>query len=156
MRNRLGAIDQHPCAVTVTQLDDSPCVGDCARDRAAVADLVSDDATFDDGLVGPFRLQVTSAARLTSRDGLIVDADGVEFSGQVDSGTEFYVRPPTGTDGVLVTATVPGSADGFGGRVVTGVARDDTDSRLTPVALASPAPVVIDFAVYWAAGHRGF
>ena len=78
-----------------------------ARDRVALADLVSGDATFDDGLVGPFRLQVTSSALLTLRDGAIVDADGVELTGHVESGTEFYVRPPAGTDGVLVTATVP-------------------------------------------------
>ena len=102
----------------------------------------------------PFRLHAASSAKLTLRDGAIVDADGMEFVGLVESGIEFYIRPPSGTDGVLVTATVPGSADGFGGRVVTGVARDDVNSRLTPVALASPAPVVVDFAVYWATRRR--
>ncbi len=120
-----------------------------AHSRVVVADLISDDAIMDDGLVGPFRFQAASSARLSLRDGAIVDADGLEFDGHVEPGTEFYIRPPSGTDGVLVTATVPGSADGVGGRVVTGVARDDVNSRLTPVALASPAPVVVDFAVYW-------
>lgn len=51
-------------------------------------------------------------------------------------------------------AAAAGSADAFGGRVVTGVARDDVNSKLTPVALASPAPVVVDFAVYWAATRQ--
>lgn len=125
-----------------------------AHDRVVLTDLVSGDAMMDDGLVGPFRLHAASSAKLSLRDGAIVDADGMEFAGHVESGTEFYIRPPSGTDGVLVTATVPGSADGFGGRVVTGVARDDVNSRLTPVALASPAPVVVDFAVYWATRRR--
>jgi hypothetical protein len=37
--------------------------------------------------------------------------------------------------------------------VITGVARDDVNSRLTPVALAMPAPLVVDFAVSWEAGR---
>ncbi len=28
------------------------------------------------------------------------------------------------------------------------VARDDANSKLTPVALAAPAPFVVDFAIY--------
>ncbi len=42
--------------------------------------------------------------------------------------------------GVLVTATVPAMSNGIGGRVITGIARDDANSRLTPVARAMPAP----------------
>jgi hypothetical protein len=49
---------------------------------------------------------------------------------------------------VLLTATAPGTSNGFGGRVITGVARDDANSRLTPVALAMSAPLVVDFAIY--------
>jgi hypothetical protein len=45
---------------------------------------------------------------------------------------------------------VPAVSNGVGGRVITGVAPDDVNSRLTPVALAMPAPLNIDFAVYWA------
>jgi hypothetical protein len=44
---------------------------------------------------------------------------------------------------------VPARGDGFGGRVITGVARDDVNSRLTPVALAVPAPLVVDFHLEW-------
>jgi hypothetical protein len=46
---------------------------------------------------------------------------------------------------VTLTASVPAATDGFGGRVITGVAYDD--SRFTPVALAVPAPTVIEFEI---------
>lgn len=120
------------------------------RDRAVATDLVTVGATMDDGLVGPFGLQTTHSASLTAVEATIVDADGIELSGPVQPGTEFYVRPRPCTDGVLVTATVPATSNGFGGRVITGVARDDINSRLTPLALATPAPLIVDFAVYWA------
>lgn len=121
-----------------------------ARERAATADLVADRATVSDGLVGPFRLHAAGSAVLTSREGAIVDADGRAIAAAVQPGTDFFIRPRPGADGVLVTA----SPDGSGGRVVTGVALDEANSRLTPVALAAPAPVVVDFAVYWSAGPR--
>ena len=66
--------------------------------------------------------------------------------GRDDNDTRACPRP--GADGVLLTATVPASSNRTGGRVVTGVARDDVDSRLTPVALAAPSPLVVDFAIY--------
>ena len=50
---------------------------------------------------------------------------------------------------VTVTARMPARGDGFGGRVITGVARDDVNSPLTPVALAVPAPLVVDFHLQW-------
>ena len=34
---------------------------------------------------------------------------------------------------------------------VTGVARDEVNNRLTPVALAVPAPLVVDFHLQWRA-----
>jgi hypothetical protein len=68
-----------------------------------------------------------------------------------EPGGEFYVRPDTGSHSATVTATVPARADGFGGRVITGVARDDVNSRLTPVALALPAPLVVNFHLQWTA-----
>ncbi len=49
---------------------------------------------------------------------------------------------------MLLTATMPATSNGYGGRVITGVARDDSNSRLTPVAQAMPAPLVVDFAIY--------
>jgi hypothetical protein len=35
--------------------------------------------------------------------------------------------------------------------VITGVARDEVNNRLTPVALAVPAPLVVDFHLQWRA-----
>ena len=119
-----------------------------ARENAVPAEILSDDASFVDGLVGPFRLQAIDSAALTAVDAVIVDGDGQKVTGPVQPGTEFYIRPRPGRDGVLVTATVPAVSSGLGGRVITGVARDDSNSRLTPVALAMPAPLVVDFAIY--------
>jgi hypothetical protein len=119
-----------------------------ARETSVAAEILSDGATVVDDLVGPFRLQATHSASLTAVAAAIVDAEGREVTGPVEPGTEFYVRPQSGRDGVLLTATVPATSNGFGGRVITGVARDDSNSRLTPVALAMPAPLVVDFAIY--------
>jgi TQXA domain-containing protein len=115
-----------------------------AREQSPAVRLVSDDATFEDGLVGPLRLEAADGVALAVSQGCLVDADGVELAGAMQSGVEFYVRPRAGVDGVLLTATSNGGA----GRVITGVARDDANSRLTPVALAVPSPLVVDFAIY--------
>jgi hypothetical protein len=88
----------------------------------------------------------------------IVDAVGEELSGPVDPGNEIYLRPHPGARSATVTMIVPGTADGYGGRVLTGVARDEVASRYTPVALAIPAQLVGDFDIDWSAGaalHRG-
>jgi len=45
--------------------------------------------------------------------------------------------------------TVPGTEDGYGGRVLTGVARDEVSSTFTPLALAVPAELVVDFDIEW-------
>lgn len=119
-----------------------------ARENSVAAEILSDGATVVDGLVGPLRLQATHSASLAAVGAAIVDADGRELTGPVQPGTEFYVRPQSGRDGVLLTAIVPATSKGFGGRVITGVAHDDSNSRLTPVALAMPAPLVVDFAIY--------
>jgi TQXA domain-containing protein len=119
-----------------------------ARETSVAAEVLSDGATVVNDLVGPFRLQATHSASLVAVAAAIVDADGRELTGPMESGTEFYVRPQSCRDGVLLTTTVPATSDGFGGRVITGVARDDSNSRLTPVALAMPAPLVVDFAIY--------
>ena len=72
----------------------------------------------------------------------IVDAAGQPITTPVVPGSDIYLRPLSGARRVTVTASVPAAQNGFGGRVITGVAHD---SSLTPVALAVPTPTVIDF-----------
>jgi hypothetical protein len=105
-------------------------------------------ASVDDGLIGPFRLHANDVAGLSVSDGTVVDADGEELRSCAPGG-EFYVRPQSDGNSVIVTA----AAGGAGGRVVTGVARDDVNNRLTPVALAVRAPVTVDFHLRWQPGH---
>jgi TQXA domain-containing protein len=119
-----------------------------ARHRAVAPELSAAHAGVEDGMIGPFRLHANQTAALTVSDGAMLDADGVVLHA-CEPGGEFYVRPNPGAHSATVTATVPARADGFGGRVITGVARDDVDSRLTPVALAVPAPLVVDFHLQW-------
>ena len=78
-----------------------------------------------------------------------MDADGAAIAGPVHPGTAFYLRPRRGSTSATVTMTVPGSVDGYGGRVLAGVARDESTSRFTPLALAVPAELVVDFDVDW-------
>lgn len=118
-----------------------------ARSQAVEVRLVPGRATFEDGLVGPLRLQATHSAVLTASHGSILGADGAR--GVIEPGAEFYVKPHPGASRVTVTASVPGTPEGFGGRVITGVAQGDENSRLTPVALAVPAQVVVDFEIAW-------
>jgi hypothetical protein len=120
-----------------------------ARQRAVAPELSAAHAGVEDDLIGPFRLHANQPAALTVSDGTMLDADGNEVH-ECQPGGEFYVRPSSGIHSTTVTATVPARADGFGGRVITGVARDDANSRLTPVALAVPAPLVVDFHLQWA------
>jgi hypothetical protein len=44
---------------------------------------------------------------------------------------------------------VPGNPDGFGGRVITAVAHDEVADRFTPLALAVPAKLVVEFDIAW-------
>ncbi|MCW2555087.1 MAG: hypothetical protein JWR13_4372 [Mycobacterium sp.] len=121
-----------------------------ARRHAVAPELSAVAATVDGGLVGPLRLHANQSAALVVSEGTLVDADGADVH-TCEPGAEFYVRPTPGAHSVTVTATVPARADGFGGRVITGVARDDAHSRLTPVALAVPAPLAVEFHLQWRA-----
>ncbi|MDT5367898.1 MAG: hypothetical protein QOC62_2329 [Mycobacterium sp.] len=120
-----------------------------ARHQLAAPRLTSAGATTEGGLVGPFRLHATHSAPLTVSNGAIVNAEGVELAGPFDPGTELYLRPRPGSGAVILTAFVPATANSFGGQVITGVARDESNSRLTPVALALPAQLVVDFDIHW-------
>jgi hypothetical protein len=103
-------------------------------------------------MVGPFRLRVTDSAAVTaSGRHAIVDEDGADVVGAIEPGREFYLRSTSGSSAATITATVPGTPHGFGGRVLTGVARDEVAGRLTPVALTVPTRLVIDFDIRWSA-----
>ena len=122
-----------------------------ARNATVTPALWASDAVVDAGMVGPFRLQATDRAVLTVTHGSIVDSAGTELSGPVDPGGQFYLRPQPGTETATVTAHVPAGPDGFGGRVITGVARDATNSGLTPVVLAVPTQLEAEFDISWTA-----
>jgi TQXA domain-containing protein len=119
-----------------------------ARRHTMPPELSAVHASVDDGHLGPFRLHANDFAALSVSDGVVVDADGGEVTGCLP-GAEFYVRPHQGVRELTVTATTGGA----GGHVVTGVARDEVNNNLTPVALAVPAPVVVDFHLSWQPGR---
>ncbi|MGX9671382.1 thioester domain-containing protein [Mycobacterium sp. HM-7] len=114
---------------------------EAARNVTVVPRLIADRAVVGD-VVGPFRFEATDAATLTAVGGTLIDAAGAPITAPVLPGTDIYVRPAPAARRVAVTASVPAAQNGFGGRVITGVAHD---SSLTPVALAVPTPTVIDF-----------
>lgn len=121
-----------------------------ARRRTVVPRLTADRAVVDTaGIAGPFGFHATDAAVLTASAGTIVDADGAPITGPVTPGSDIYLRGQLPGTPMTITASIPAAGDGFGGRVITGVAHDD--ERLTPVALATPAPTVIDFEITLAA-----
>jgi hypothetical protein len=115
-----------------------------ARRQAAPPELSAVHAEVDSAHVGPFRLHADQVVTLAISDGRVVDADGVDMP-TCPPGGEFYVRPHPGSSSATVTVI----AEGPGGRVVTGVARDEVNNRLTPVALAVQAPVAVDFRLAW-------
>ena len=110
--------------------------------------LVSTDAVVESGLVGPFRLQTSDTTALTVAAGhAIIDADGIAVGDPIEPGTEFYLRPAPGSAAAMLTATVWGC----GGRVLTGVARDEVAGQFTPLALTVPAQLLVDFTIEWQA-----
>ncbi|MGB3485705.1 MAG: thioester domain-containing protein [Mycobacterium sp.] len=120
-----------------------------ARAETVVPQLDSSRTEVDNGLIGPFRLDVTHSAALSAPHADLVDHRGRQIEGALTPGQEFYLRPRDGATATVVTVTVPGADDGYGGRVVTGVARDEASQQFTPLALAVAAQLVIDFAVHW-------
>jgi TQXA domain-containing protein len=125
-----------------------------ARRHAVSPELDAAAATADGDLVGPLRLRAADTAALTvSGRNAVVGSDGAEITGLIQPGAEFYLRRAPGSSAATLTATVPGTSGGFGGRVLTGVARDA--GRLTPVALAVPTRTVVDFDIRWDARAVG-
>jgi hypothetical protein len=66
----------------------------------------------------------------------------------IQPGTDFYLRRPPGSSAATLTATTP---DNLTGRVLTGVAMEAAAQRLTPVALAIPTDLAIEFDISWEA-----
>ncbi|MUL45738.1 TQXA domain-containing protein [Mycobacterium sp. CBMA293] len=112
-----------------------------ARRLTVVPRLITDRAVTA-AVIGPLRFEATDAATLTAVGGTLIDAAGEPITAPVVPGTDIYLRPAPQARRVTITASVPAAQNGFGGRVITGVAHD---SSLTPVALAVPTPTVIDF-----------
>ena len=113
-----------------------------ARRLTVVPRLITDRAVVG-SVIGPLRFVATDAATLTATGGALIDAAGDPIAAPVLPGTEVYLRPAPHSRRATITASVPAAQNGFGGRVITGVAHDDVS--LTPVALAVPTPTVIDF-----------
>ena len=110
--------------------------------------LVDKHATAESELVGPFQVRIT--LMLSATDGHeLVDADGFPIGGTVEPGTDFYLRRAPGTSATTLTVTIPGDLHGL---VLTGVALDG-ESQFTPVALAIPTEMAIEFDISWRAGE---
>jgi hypothetical protein len=107
--------------------------------------LIDTRAIADSELIGP--LEVASPLTLSASDGhQLVDADGFSITETVEPGTDFYLRRAPGTSAATLTATTPRDVHG---RVLTGVALDGAAQRFTPVALAIPTEMAIEFDIRW-------
>ncbi len=85
--------------------------------------------------------------RLNTTDGhAVVDADGFAIDNVIQPGTDFYLRRLPGASATTLTATTPRNLTG---RVLTGVALEGAQHRLTPVALAIPTEMAIEFDISW-------
>jgi TQXA domain-containing protein len=122
-----------------------------ARARTTAPGLNVSTAALVDGVVGPLQLSVADSAALSAQGAELLDADGNELTGPVEPGGVFYLRPQPGAVSARVRVTVPGTEDGYGGRVLTGLAGDGQSPMFTPVALAVPAALVVDFHLRWSA-----
>jgi TQXA domain-containing protein len=107
--------------------------------------LVTKHAVAEDGLVGPFFVRTPLALNVTGGHAL-VGPEGVAIDGPVQPGQDFYIRPMPGTSTTTLIAT---ATQAIVGRVLTGVAADDSPHRFTPVALAVPTDIAIHFDIDW-------
>ncbi len=121
-----------------------------ARRAAVIPALVATDAVAESGVVGPFRLVTSDAANVTVADGyVVVDADGIEMVKPIAPHQEFFLRAGSGSGATTLTVEIPGDPRGFGGRVITGVARDELAGTYTPLALAIPVQQIVEFEIEW-------
>jgi TQXA domain-containing protein len=109
--------------------------------------LIDTHATAESGLIGPFQVRIPLT--LSAGDGhALVDTDGFAIGGTVEPGTDFYLRRAPGTSATTLTAT---TCRNLHGQVLTGVALDGASQRFTPVALAIPTNMAIEFDISWEA-----
>jgi TQXA domain-containing protein len=107
--------------------------------------LVDTHASAETDLIGPFQVRIP--LMLSATDGhTLVDADGFSIGGMVAPPTDFYLRRTPGTSAATLTATAP---ENLPGRVLTGVALEGASHRFTPVALAIPTEMAIEFDISW-------
>ena len=111
--------------------------------------LITAEARAEGDLVGPFQVRTSTQLRAVDGDEMI-DADGFALAGPILPGTDFYLRRRLGTTGTTLTATPTAQAgDSAVGKVLTGVPLEDAEWPFTPVALAIPTEVVIEFDIDW-------
>ncbi len=123
-----------------------------AREAAVTPSLDAGEAVVDGERVGPFRLHTASAATVRAPEGQLVSHAGrVGAAVLVEPGEEFHVLRAPGSSGVTLRIEVPGEQSGFGGRVITGVVCDEADGHCTPLALAVPAQLIVEFDLRWGA-----
>ena len=116
-----------------------------ARQEAAEPGLVDTQATAASELVGPFQVRIPLRLNVTGGH-TVVDADGFAIDDMIQPGIDFYLRRPPGASAMTLTATTPHNLTG---RVLTGVALEGAPQRLTPVALAIPTEMAIEFDISW-------
>lgn len=92
---------------------------------------------------------MTIPLMLSANDGHeLIDADGFAVAGTIEPGTGFYRRHAPNASGITLTAKTVGDLHG---RVLTGVSLDKASQRFTPVALAIPTEMNIEFDISWQA-----
>ena len=98
------------------------------RTKPADPQLVTRHAVAEGGLVGPFYVRIPLALNVTDGQAL-VDADGVAIDGHGPAGTRLLHS--TGAGHVDDNLDHDNTA-GVGGRVLTGVAAEDSPQRFHP------------------------
>lgn len=155
LRFRLDGSSQYRNAAPIVYLYNHLLAGaQSAKNSASTAmELVSTKAVRDDALVGPFQLTTSAAAAVAVSEGhTIVDGDALPITTPIRPGVDFYVHVSPGSDSATLTVALPETPDGlggFGGRVITGVARDEVICRYTPLALAVVSQPVVEFDIDW-------
>lgn len=126
-----------------------------ARDAAVPPQLEVAAAGVEGDVVGPFRLLTTATASVSvPKECRLTNPDGTALIGPVSPGQDFFLKTAPGATGATLSFQVPSAARGFGGRVITGVVRDDFGGGHTPLALAVPARLLVDFELQWVPGCR--